>query len=302
MKNKLFKALFVAVPAVFALTACLNDTGAGRNDRDAHLIIQTQLRDVNKVNGLAKSQVITLGKLVVTLTSDDPADAVIRDTVYAADTVGSLFTSNATVDQVFSRNYLLKPLRSWAVVVKTLDANDSVIHYDSVLAANILAGEVRPISISLASRFVMYEAKFSLPDSLSFTQLNDLKQELNIRRVVMIVDGDTVADSSSAPRFNPSTVHTVRFDYIDVNSTPDVKIEFYGSVGIDSTDKKLFEYLFEDVDPTVPSPTPVEAVYTGPNSTQLGGSAGLTINIGKVGTVVFEPVINPEVTTKRSAE
>src|SRR5690606_13788684 len=156
-------------------------------------------------------------------------------TIHAADTVGSTFTSDATDDQQFSRNFLVKPLRSWTVVVKVLDVNDSVIHFDSTVASNLLVGETRPISVNLASRFVMYEAKFSIPDSLNFTQL-DLKQELRISRVLMLVDGDTVADSTSAPRFSSSpSVHTVRFDYIDVNTTPDVSIQFYGSVGTDTT-------------------------------------------------------------------
>src|SRR5690606_10927549 len=148
---------------------------------------------------------------------------VRRDTILA-DT-GTAFVSNASIDQQFVRNYAVKPLRSWTIVVKTLDANDSVIHYDSSVAANMLAGETRPVTLNLASRFVMYEAKFTLPDSLNF-QISQFKEQLKVNRVVLRVDGEIVADSTHNPRFEPGspspTVHTVRFDYIRVNQAPDV--------------------------------------------------------------------------------
>lgn len=303
------KSTFLGTAAALVLglsfAGCLNDSNTAPVDpQDARLVVQTNVTDVNKVKGLAKSSVITLDRLIITLTSSNPADSVRRDTILAADTVGSTFTSDATDDQVFSRNFLVKPLRSWTVVVKVLDVNDSVIHFDSTVAGDLLIGETRPVTVNLSSRFVMYEAKFSIPDSLNFTLL-DLKQQLTISRVAMLVDGDTVADSSSTgPRFAASpTVHTVRFDYIDVNTTPDVTIQFYGHVGDDTTTTLLFSQVFEDVDPNDPDPSgETAAEYVGPNSSELGSTVGLTINIGKVGTVTFEPVIDPNVTTKKAAQ
>jgi hypothetical protein len=294
---KLLNALsLVGALAIGAtLVGCLNDSPA--RPADAQLIVNAGVRDVNKTKALGKTSVITLNKLIITLISSDSTDAVRRDTVLA-DT-GASFSSDATDDQILTRNFRVTPLRSWTVVVKTLDVNDSVVHYDSQLVSNLLIGETRPVTVNLTSRFVMYEARFSLPDSLVFTQLDSLKQQLVVDRMVMIVDGDTVIDSTRTPRFETSpTEHSVFFDYISVTDTPDVTIEFHGRVGADTGSSKLFEYVFEDVDPTDENPDPVPGVYTGPNANELGAITGLTINIGKVGTVVFQPVINPNVTKK----
>lgn len=301
MKFAKVLSVFGALALGAAITGCLNDSGPSSNGGNASLVVQAGIKDVNKVNGMAKTSVITLNKLVITLTSSDVADAVIRDTIIAHP--DSAFKPTATSDQTFAKSIAVKPLRSWTVSVKTLDVNDSVIHTSTQLVSNLLVGETRAVTLNLTSKYVMYEAKFSLPDSLNFTQIG-VKQQLSVNRVVMIVDGDTVVDSTRAPRFAISpTVNTVRFDYINVADTPDVKIEFFGRVGADTTVSKLFEYLFEDVDPGDETPNPpVQANYTGPNSSQLSAITGLTINIGKVGTVVFQPIIDPNVTTKKAVK
>jgi hypothetical protein len=69
-------------------------------------------------------------------------------------------------------------------------------------------------------------------------------------------------------------------------------------------DTLLFVTEFPDVDPTVPNPTPKQPDYIGPNANELGGIAtlGLQINIGKVGTVVFNTNINPNVNAKSAAQ
>jgi hypothetical protein len=304
-KVKFVKALsIVGVMALSgAFVGCLNDSGPSSSEGgEARLLIQAGVKDVNKAGNLRKSSVITLEKLIITMTSHIGTDSVIRDTILASDTSGSSFTSVSTSDQTFAKNYSVKPFRNYTIEVKTLDVNDSIIHYHSTTADSMKAGETRPITVSLTSRFVMYEAKFSLPDSLNFTAI-DVKQKLNIDRVLMIVDGDTVADSSRVTPFSSApTVHTVRFDYMNVTDTPDVKIEFYGRVGDDTTVYKMFEYLFENVSPTNESPTPVQGVYTGPPSSSIGAFTGLTINIGKVGTVVFQPILNPNVSAKQAVK
>ncbi len=306
MSINFFKISALACLAAFVAlaTGCLNDSGASRND-EARLVVMAGMKDVNKVRPLGKTSVISLQKLVITLTSSVPTDSVRRDTILA-DTNAS-FVSNATIDQQFTRNYSIKPLRSWTIVVKTLDANDSVIHYDSSVAANMLAGETRPVTVNLASRFVMYEAKFTLPDSLNF-QLSGFKEQLKVNRVVLRVDGTIVADSTRNPRFEPGspspTIHTVRFDYIRVNQTPDVKVEFYGKIGSYPVDTLLFAVEFEDVDPGDPNPAPKAPDYVGPNAEEIAGTAiaGMVINIGKVGTVVFNTNINGNVFGKPSVD
>lgn len=306
MNAKIFKisALTGMVAMAAVATGCLNDSGS-RRDNEARLIVTTSVKDVNKVRPLGKTSVISLNKLVITLTSSIPSDSVRRDTVLA-DT-GLAFVSNASIDQQFTRNYAIKPLRSWTIVVKTLDANDSVIHYDSTVAADMFAGETRPITVNMASRFVMYEAKFTLPDSLNF-QVSEFKEQLKVNRVVLRVDGAIVADSTRNPRFEPGspspTVHTVRFDYIRVNQTPDVKIEFYGRIGDYPDDGLLFEVEFEDVNPGNPNPAPKAPEYVGPPVDDLIdiATAGMVINIGKVGTVVFNTNINGNVFGKSASE
>lgn len=306
MKTQFLKISALVGLAALAATAtgCLNDSGS-RKDSDAHLVVVTGVQDINS-KGLGKSATITLKKLIVTLTSSNVADSVRRDTVLA-DT--GAFSSVATENQSVLRNYSVKPLRSWTIVVKTLDANDSVIHYDSTVAASVLAGETRPVTFTLASRFVMYEAKFTVPDSLNY-QVSAFKENLVINRVVLRVNGVIVADSTRSPRFEPSTtsplvsvVHTVRFDYIRTNLTPTVKVEFYGHVGAYPTDGKLFESEFVNVNPNGPNPVPVSPGYVGPPSDQIAqlATAGLVINIGKVGTVVFNTSINGNVAGKTAA-
>src|SRR5690606_29828542 len=129
------------------------------------LIILAGVKDANKVSaGLKKTQVITLKEIVITLTSS--SQDTLRDTIAAGDGPGTAFLSSATVDQQLVLSYPVKPLRHWSIVVKTLDLNDSIVHYDSTMAANLLLGETRPVTLNLSSRFVMYETKFSVPDSL----------------------------------------------------------------------------------------------------------------------------------------
>jgi hypothetical protein len=307
MNTKLLKISALAGLAALAAlaTGCIND-GGSRKDSEANLVVVTGVKDVNKVRGLGKASTISLKKLIITLRSTDTTIAVRRDTVLA-DT-GASFVSNATSDQTFSRSYKVNPLRTWIVVVKTLDAKDSVVHYDSATAVNLLAGETRSVTLNLSSRYVMYEAQFTLPDSINFT-LSTFKQQLNVKRVVLRVDGSIVADSTRSPRFEPGsptpTIHTVRFDYIRVNQTPDVRVEFYGKIGdVISDTTLLFVSEFNDVNPSTPNPPAVAPVYVGPDAVTLGNiaTAGLVINIGKVGTVVFNTNINGNVAGKSSAQ
>jgi hypothetical protein len=305
MKFSKILSIVGAVALAAALSACLNDSGPSSRENSAQLIIKSSVRDVNKAGGLGKASVITLKKLVITLTANDSAHTVRRDTVLAADT-GS-FSSTSTANQTVNRSYKLPPLRSWSVVVKTLDMNDSVIHRDSLFVANLLAGETRTVPLTLTSRFVMYEAQFTVPDSLHFG-VADISQNLAISRVKLFVDGKQVADSARNPRFEPSTttpsvtvIHTVRFDYVSVLDSHDVKIEFWGRLGSDTTLKKLFEQEFEDVKPTNPNPPAVNPVYVGPSSGEQLGNVGIVINIGKVGTVVFQTNVTGGV-PKRGAQ
>lgn len=289
---------FIAIAGVGAfLAGCLNGGTDAVSENGTRIQLQTNLKDVGatREGGLGKASVITLDRLIVTLAS---VDTVIRDTVLAGT---GTFVSDASVDQSYSRAFAITPLRNWTVVAKTLDVNDSVVHYDSVAVPSLFIGETRNVTLELASRFVMYEAKFAVPDSLRSSQ-SGMSQGLDVRRFVMIVDGDTVADSTATPRFLPTVpgttpvVHTVRYDYINSGTSPDVLLQFFGRPAGFETDTLLFQHIFVDVDPSNPNPDGVAPEYVGPGANGISGAvAGMVVNIGKVGTVVFETDISGEV-------
>jgi hypothetical protein len=189
--------LRAALLAAYAiLSSCLNDARSSR-ENEARLVVQTTLKDVSKVGSLGKPSAIRLSKLVFTLTSSVPGDTVRRDTVLA-DT-GS-FLSNASVDQQFNRPFAVRPLRNWTIVVKSLDANDSLIHYDSVVVPSLLIGEARAVNMNLASRYAMYEARYTLAAELYPTGVPESQrvyQKVFFSRLVLSVDGRVVSDSSS---------------------------------------------------------------------------------------------------------
>src|SRR5690606_8789134 len=137
-------------------------------DQPANLVISMGVKDVNSLSkpGLGKTAAITLNKLVVTLTSSVETDAVIRDTVIASDTEGSPFVSASDEAQQVLNNYPVLPLRNWTIEVKTLDINDSTIHIATSTQNNLGIGENRTVVLNLTSRFVVYAAKFTLPDSI----------------------------------------------------------------------------------------------------------------------------------------
>jgi hypothetical protein len=176
-----------------------------------------------------------------------------------------------------------------------------VIHSATTTANNILVGETRNVTINLTAKFVMYIAKFVLPDSLRASGTS-LAQRLNINRFVMTVDGIVVVDSTKlAGYFAPGNPgHTIEFDYIRADTSHEVALFVYGVIDGWPTNKPLFG----DTITVTPGP---DTTYTptlpwrGPGSPEDpnydpnnpgGASAALTINIGKVGVVKLEPVIN----------
>ena len=302
MKKFSIKTALVAVAASLALTACMGESSTGA-EKDAKLSISMGVKDVNKLakTGLSKSSTISLAKVIVTLKSSVSTDSVIRDTILPG---SNGFTATATADQSVTETYNVRPLRDWKIYVKTLDANDSVIHSDSASALAIKIGEARPVTITLRSKFVMYVAKFTLPDSIG-SATGSFKEKLNVNRLALIIDGDTVRDSSTIAGYfaTSPTFHTVGFDYVSSGASHVVKLLVFGDMNDWPADKPLYADTLT-IAPTDTGTTKTPSLtYTGPgspsdpnwSSTNPGGAKidPLTIIIGKVGQVDIEPTLDP---------
>jgi hypothetical protein len=300
-----FKTLLLGTAALGTLVfaGCMTDSGKHSEGKPALLSVSMGMKGVN---GLSKAAVaptgIVLEKLVVTMTSSIGTDAVIRDTVLA-DTGD--FSSNSAVAQAFSKQYSVKSLRSWTIEIKTIDENGVTVHIDTKTAADLGIGEVRGLVFNLKSKYMVYAAKFTLPDSLASSDpLVTMKQALYVNRFMMVIGGDTVRDSSatSGGYFAKSPAeHYLLWNYVDTAVGQSVELYVFA----DSTrmadssggwtwpkDKPIFgdTIVVTKIDSTY-SP---ELPWSGPGSPNDpdynpanpgGGKVGLTINIGAVGRV-----------------
>lgn len=298
-----------AVLGAFVLGGCfMTDSGSKSADvgPNANLVVSVGMKDVNNLTkpGLGKTSAITFKHMIITLTSSIATDEVIRDTLVAHP--DSAFKPNAHAQQSVLKNYAVKPLRDWTVSVETFDMNDSVIHGDSVTQTSLQIGETRAFQLNLAPKFVVYAAKFVLPDSIGSADVHvTAKQKLNIKRILMVVDGDTVRDTTSMPGYFAAypDSHKVIWDYVPNDSMPH-SVELYvftdslGGMGSWNPDLPLFAdtIVVTDIDSTYAPELP----YTGPGSpsdpnydpNNPGGAvAGLEIVIGPVGVVEINPVV-----------
>ena len=322
---KSFKVLHLtlALAGASLLGGCfLTDGGKTSGAKEAQLVLSVGVKDVNNLSkpGLAKTAAgpeggIVLSRLVITLTSSVAGDAVIRDTIVASDTAGSTFTSASDDDQQVLKNFAIKPLRNWTVEVKTLDVNDSVIHYATTTTGNVGVGDLVPVQLNLASKFVVYVAKFVLPDSIGSSDTAiSLKQRLFINRFMMVVDGDTVRDTTASTYFTATPAeHLLTWNYVRADTVHELRLYvFADSLRMaDSSGAGTWTWpenlpLFgdtiqiTDVDSTYAPELP----WTGPGSPHDpnydpanpgGARAGLEVNIGAVGRVNINPSlpVNP---------
>lgn len=326
---KSFKVLHLALALAGAsvLGGCLLTDGGKTGDVEpAQLVLSVGVKDVNNLSkpGLSKSSVanptgIVLSKLVITLTSSVNTDAVIRDTILANDSVGSTFTTKSDDDQQVLKNFAVKPLRSWTVQVKTLDVNDSVIHAATTTTGDVGVGDLVPVQLNLASKFVVYVAKFELPDSIGSSDTSvSLKQRLFINRFMMVVDGDTVRDSTASAYFTASPAeHLLTWNYVRADTVHELRLYvFADSVRMaDSSGGGNWSWpsnlplygdtiQITDVDSTYEPELP----WTGPGSPNDpnydpanpgGARAGLEVNIGAVGLVNINPSLPTNPLPKR---
>ncbi|MCD6025091.1 MAG: hypothetical protein K0Q91_2007, partial [Fibrobacteria bacterium] len=208
-----------------------------------------------------KGSATSLKKMVVTWTSNVSTDAVVRDTILPG-TAG--FTASGS--QAFSKHYALKPLRHWGLTVKTLDALDSVRHFDSIVSLSLLAGEARVVNVNLARRYHTWNVKISLPDSLGIAG-SLFKESLRVHRVRVLLDGVPVRDTIKSAGYFASapTTHAMEYDYVRPGARA-WKVEVYGDLPGWSSSLPLFAGTLTTGCAACGSSDQVSLVWMGPGS------------------------------------
>jgi hypothetical protein len=266
--------LFIGFIAPALLVNCgKNPTSVSAKGPEAEINATVRSTVVlGKVGALGKSSAINLTKLVLTaVSSSTPADTV-RDT--------SAVSGNSQVTVL--RALTLAPLRNWVVTAKSLDAKDSVIHSGSSASFFVKPADTADVTLNLASRFAMYEARFnSLPDSISSSVSGTGKDKLNLNRVVLLVDGVIKADSVLASGyFSPNQNVNVFWDYITPGNHT-VTLEAYGALHA-FTGKLYSGSANFTVTAGADDTRSVTLNWVGPTT----GTGKLTVTLGKVGKVI----------------
>jgi hypothetical protein len=285
-ENSMFKLNKIAALGLMAVgmtfVGCMEQTSstapqANTSKQGAVMSVRVGL---DPVNALAKSATISLKKLILVLSTND---TTIRDTITTSTTPALSATS--TLAQIISKGYTLKPLRVWKLVATTKDNLDSVIHMDSVTTGELFDGDTAKINLTLSSHFSMYQAQFLIPDSISST-LTGLKQIVNINRIVLKVDGNTVRDSTvvGSTYFTPKVNALLNYDYITVGSH-NVILLAYGPMITWNAANALYTSASTPINVAagVDSTIAITLNWTGPTT----NSGTVTATIGKVGTVII---------------
>jgi hypothetical protein len=235
---------------------------------------------LGKVGVLSKASAIDLRKLVLTAVSGGtPADTV-HDT--------SALSGNEAM--TLKRVVKLKPLLSWTLRAKTLDQRDSVIHLGETRPFTAQPADTARVSLSLASRFVMYQAMFgNLPDSLSADQAGAAKVAIDLNRLVLKVDGEVRADTTlpAGQYFLGGQNVALAFDYVTPGAHT-VALEAYGAM------EKWSGLMFSGSSTFTSAAgqdgsQPVTLKWVGPGT----GAATLTLILGHVGKVTVMGGFNP---------
>lgn len=227
---------------------------------------------LGKVGALAKSATINLDMLILTLTSNAAPPDTVHDTISVS--------GNAQI--TVSRSLQLKPLRAWTLSARTLDVRDSTVHQGITAPFLVKPGDTVVVSLNLASRFSMYEARFNdLPDSVGSSVSGTSREAVRFKKLVMKVDGAVRADSTAPAYFGKGQVVKLIFDYITPGSHS-VVLEAHGELnrysGILYSGTGSF-----DVAPGADETRAVTLAWAGPTT----GTGKLTVVIGKVGKVVI---------------
>lgn len=279
-----------------SLTGCMssgsNIAGPGEEGY-ATIYVQAKTSNVNRLSkpGLGKSSVIELENLIVRAISNASTPDTVTVTLEVGD---SGFASSASTDQSIALEMSLKALRSWTLYSYTVDVNDSVIQYDSVVVGNLFAGQTKLVTINPKPLWTMYNATFNFPDSI-FSPTGLFGQKVNITKIELWID--TVLVDSETDSFEPDTNYVLAYDYV-APSADSVALVVYGNIDsasapYNSGNNILYSKTVSiaSLVETYPTPNSVPLVWKGPT----GGVLDITVDIDKVGIVAIEGVTEPEV-------
>jgi hypothetical protein len=267
---------------------CMDQTSApSAQDDNTQPVVMSVRVALDPVNSLAKASLISLKALILQFSSN--TGDTLRDTITTTTTPN--ISATATSPQTVSKNYTLKPLRTWKVIAKTWDLNDSIIHIDTVTTGVLNDGDTAHVSLSLSSRFSMYQAQFMIPDSISSSVAGTVKQVVNINRLVLMIDSVVKKDTtvSPGPYYTKLVNAVIGYDYVPVGNHT-VQLLAYGPM-----------YSWNIADPLYSSASiPINNVLAGSDSTTAitlawkgptTGVGSITATIGKVGKVTINATL-----------
>lgn len=275
---------FLASVALFAACsqaptspdASKSNSKGGKSAADGTAPAQLSIQ-LGKVGVLSKTSSITVKKLVLAAVTSGEKPDTIRDT--------SLVEGNNQVN--LSRILKLKP-KTWTLFAKTLDAQDSVVHFGSTEPFMVRLADTALVTLILQSRFTMYRAVFKdLPISIDFSGENGDRGDkvgVAITRLSMTVDGAIKADSTAKEFFGPDREVVLKWDYVLVGSH-EITLKAYGQTG---TYKGLL-YTGSVTVSLVPGQDetkPVIMSWVGPST----GAGRSTIIVGRVGQLDLKPI------------
>ena len=269
----------------------------GRDTTVLNLEVLSPEANVVVALGLKGAPGYQIGRVLSRWTSSITADTVLSDTLLPG--VNGL-SASASANQTLSKTYRLKPLRSWKLVVVVFDTQDSLLYRDSAEVTNLRVAESRSLTLSLKPRFSKYAVKFILPDSLRPSG-SGTRQILKVNRFRAALEGRVAVDTLKASGYFASgaPAHTIILPYVSNNSNHSFGLQILGDIsGWPST-----QPLFADTLVVAPIDTTYNRTlrWTGPgspsdpnyNPASPASYPGITVTVGPLTVVTFEPVLPP---------
>jgi hypothetical protein len=274
---------------VAALTSC--GTAPAEPTVDATKVPQAQCNTtvvLGKVGALAKTDAISLSKLIIVGVSAATPPDTIRDT--------STVSGNSQV--TVTRTFTLKPLRNWTFTATSKDSKDSVVHQGSTAAFYVKPADTAVVSLSLVSRFAMYQANFNtLPDSIASATAGTGKDVVKFKRLVMKLDGVIKADSSASAYYPALQTVSLYFDYVGIGSHA-VVLEAYGDVNTATNTLLYTGTTTFTVSAGTDDTKSVTLGWVGPTT----GSSKISVTLGKVGKINVNGTLPGTVLLKGAAQ